>query len=199
MLNRLLKYSLVISLVISIVYILVGLILVAWPTLSLTVLLRIIGVIGLIAGLHRIVQYSAGGEAMDFFRFELSSGIFLLVSSLLLLFSAHLVVGVLPAILGIFVIVESGFGLQAALDGLRARRAFSLIHLLLGGCSLVVGFVMLLLPKESLAALTALFGFSLILNGIERLLTTLFCSRYLRKLHKNMQDVIHDDAPPRVK
>ena len=71
--------------------------------------------------------------------------------------------------------------------------------LLLGGCSLVVGFVMLLLPKESLAAFTALFGFSLILNGIERLLTTLFCSRYLRKLHKNMQDVIHDDAPPRVK
>jgi len=148
----------------SVVYIVVGLMLILWPDQARFVVCYALGAAALLYGAYRVVRYFAGGG--DSGRFGVALGIACAVLGLFLLFKANVVVSALAAVIGGAVIVESVIRLQLALDIRRGGGSIWLALCISALAMLAFGVVLLFNPITVVRAATIVAGVALALDGL---------------------------------
>ncbi len=152
-------------LITSIVYLVIGLVLVIWPDAARQIIIYAIGAAALLYGGYRIVDFFVRKEHLSgTVQIGVALGIACLLLGLFLVLQADLVVALLAAIIGVAVIVDSVLRLQIALN-LRHIGASYLVLLITALVTLGFGILLLFNPFTAVRVATIIAGIVLIVDG----------------------------------
>ncbi len=161
-----LKTNIVISAVLCIV---LGIVLVIWPDMSMQIACAAIGVVLLLGGIVRLVQYFVARDGSMYAQMNLIMGIVLTVVGVWIVLKPDKVLVIIPIIIGIVIVLHGLNNLQQAITLCKEKYDKWWIALILG--LLTVGFGVLLIcrPFAALDTVVMLIGIFLIYDGLSDL------------------------------
>ena len=154
------------SIILSIILLVFGLFMYTNPISTINVMMIVFGVILVLDGLVHLVSYFAIKDEYRFFSSELVQAIIYIILGFLLMLNYYNISYLLPIVLGIWIVVESLFKLQIALN---IRDIYDSHWGLLLGMSIItvlLGAVILFNPVQSLALLTRICGVVLMIAEV---------------------------------
>ena len=146
------------SIIMSIILLVFGLFMFIKPISTINVLMMIFGILLVIDGLLHLVSYFSIKNEYRFFSSELAQAIIYIILGFLLVCNYNTISSFLPIILGIWIIVDSIFKLQIALNIRDIYDSHWGILLAMSIINALLGAVILINPFESLALLTMCCG-----------------------------------------
>ena len=166
--------------IISILFILLGITLTAKPEFSALAVCRLLGAILLIPGIVRIVGFFRRDAYGNLLSLELVHGLFYFLVSGFMLIAPKAVITALPMILGIVIIIASILMLQLAVNLKRLQHKRWNIHLCLALITAVLGMLLLFNPFAGSIILTRLIGVSLTFTGAVNLWGIIYIKRVFK-------------------
>lgn len=158
---------------VSLIYCILGLILVIHPDFSARLVGIVCGVCLIIFGAVKILGYCSKDLFRLAFQFDLAAGIMLIALGIIVMIKPDDIMNLLCVVLGISVLMEGLFKIQVAMDSKRfgIRRWWLIMAAaILSG---VTGVLLVFRPDESMTFLLILLGLSLLCSGILNLITVL--------------------------
>lgn len=168
------------ALIVSCCLIALGALMVIWPGISALVVCIILGILCVAAGVCELCRYSELGLAGIFFRFDLALGILSIVAGILLLLHPDGAAAILPVAAGLYIIVDSVFGIQISTEMRRLGDRNSWLTTLLGILGALLGVLLIIDPFDGVLTLMVFAGVSLIISGVESLITISRISRAVK-------------------
>lgn len=179
--------------IMSVLYIALGIFLLAVPGVALNVVCYALGGIVLAGAVIQLVRYFTVERGVWRSQFTLVSGLVCLGLGGFLLLRSDLVVRALPVVFGLFVIFDSLGRVQNALELRRCQYNNWKGFLVLALLSVVLGVVMVANPFGAMETLVMAIGVILIVEGALNLLSagyTALAVRRFMKLHPEAQSVL---------
>ncbi len=164
----------------SILYIVLGVALVIFPSTALKLACSLIGVVTLVYGAVRILSYfkQSGGAYGD--RFDLFSGVLLAAAGIFLLVCPQFIVSLIPIALGIYILVDSLTAIRKALDMKALGFGKWGISLAAAIILAVLGVLMIINPFGSMETLVVFIGWCFMFDGVYTLINTIVADRITR-------------------
>lgn len=163
----------------SVLYTLLGLVLIAAPGSALKWACFLIGAVTLCYGAVRVVAYWKDGGAYGQ-RFDLFLGVTLILLGLFLLISPQFIVSVIPFALGVYILVDSVSAIKRALD-MKALGFDKWWGPFIAALALAAfGAVMILNPFGAVETLVVFVGIGFVFDGVSTLINTVMADRLYR-------------------
>ena len=182
-----LKWNMVL---LSALYIALGLVLLLWPGMVLGGICMLIG--GLVAGtgVYQLIRFFVARERLFFAPLTLIGGLASLGLGLFLLFRSDVILTALPLVFGLFVVFDSVVRLQNALELRRYDEPGWKGVALMACVSVVLGLVVLFNPFGTVQALVMGIGVILLIEGVLNLLSMGYTSFVVRKYRDTAEQVV---------
>lgn len=158
-----LKTNIVVSAMLCIV---LGIVLVAWPELSMRIVCTAIGAVLLIGGGVRLAVYFAAKDGSVYSQMNLIMGIILAVVGIWILLQPNKVLSIIPIIVGIVIALHGINNLQQAISLYKEKYDKWWVALILGLLTIGFGVLLVFRPFEALDTAVKLIGILLIYDGI---------------------------------
>lgn len=162
----------------SLLYVVLGLVLLMMPGLSLGFACLFIGGVTIVYGVVRLVAYARGGVNAD--KLDLFIGVVLVLLGLFLLVWTRFLVALIPLVLGIYILVDSVSALKKSLDMKALGFGRWWISCLVAVALAVCGLVMIFDPFATVEALVMFIGLGFVIDGVFTLVNTLLFERLSR-------------------
>ena len=165
---------------ISILLCALGIVLIAVPDFSVTLLCKLSGGIMMLFGLVKIIGYCSKDLYRLAFQFDLAFGILLMALGIILIIRTDAVVNLICIVMGICVLADALFKIQISIDskafGIQKWWLILAVAILTGAA----GFLLVFRPSESTKIIMILFGIALITEGVLNLITILTAVKIIR-------------------
>ena len=175
--------------IISILLCVLGIVLIAVPDFSVTLLCVLGGGIMMLFGLVKIIGYCSKDLYRLAFQFDLAFGILFVVLGFILIIRTDAMVNLICIVMGICVLADALLKIQISIDS----RAFGIkkwwLILAMAILTGVAGFLLIFWPSESLQTIMILFGIDLITEGVLNLITILTAVKIIRHQLPEVIDV----------
>lgn len=174
--------------IISVMLCVLGIVWIAVPDFSVSLLCWIGGMILILFGIVKIIGYYSRDLYRLAFQYDLAFGILLIALGVILIVRSDIMMNVFCILLGICVLADALLKIQIAMDsrtfGIHRWWMIFAMAILTG----IIGFLLVLHPSESARVIVVLLGMSLIFEGILNLVTILAAVKIIR----NQKPVIID-------
>ena len=167
------------SIVAALITILVGLLLVFWPDLSVSLLCTVLGIASLASGAVYIAGW-VSKRKMGQPAFFILPGVLLCALGLWLITRPESVVKLIQYIFGAILIFHGVVDVQGALSLMRQKWSRWWVDMLLAAATAVLGLIIIINPFGTFAALAMITGFALIFDGVSDLFLIGRLTRALR-------------------
>lgn len=179
-LNNRIKAAKIGYIMISILLCVLGIVLIAVPDFSVTLLCRLGGGIMVLFGLVKIVGYCSKDLYRLAFQFDLAFGILLVALGVILIIRTDAMVNLICIVMGICVLADALLKIQISIDskafGIQKWWLILAVAILTGAA----GFLLVLRPSESAQVVMILLGVTLITEGVLNLITILTAVKIIR-------------------
>ena len=179
-LNNRIKAAKIGYITISILLCVLGIVLIAVPDFSVTLLCVLGGGIMMLFGLVKIIGYCSKDLYRLAFQFDLAFGILFVVLGFILIIRTDAMVNLICIVMGICVLADALLKIQISIDS----RAFGIkkwwLILAMAILTGVAGFLLIFRPLESIQTIMILFGIALITEGVLNLITILIAVKIIR-------------------
>ena len=179
-LNNRIKAARIGYIIISILLCVLGIVLIAVPDFSVTLLCVLGGGIMMLFGLVKIIGYCSKDLYRLAFQFDLAFGILFVVLGFILIIRTDAMVNLICIVMGICVLADALLKIQISIDS----RAFGIkkwwLILAMAILTGVAGFLLIFRPSESIQIIMILFGIVLITEGVLNLITILITVKIIR-------------------
>lgn len=186
---RMAKYGYII---LSCLFCLLGITLIAVPDFSISLLCWIGGILLILFGCVKIVGYVSKDIYRLAFQFDLAFGILLIALGAVLILRTDTMIHIICVLLGLCILADALLKIQIAIDS----KAFGIRQwwLILGAAIItgVIGFLLMFRPYESARLVMILLGVSLLAEGILNLITILTSVKIFRQ-QKVMEIDLEDE------
>ena len=172
--------------ILSVIYIILGVILLIYPSQTIDVICRIIGATAVICGAYMIMKFFFRGASSILSATGLVFGVFCLVCGIILIASPDFVKSILPFIIGIVIIIDSAFKLMTSFEIKNTTREGWIGVLVLSVIGLVFGFLIVFNAGAAADFVVRIIGVSLIIEAIENLCATAVVSGKFRSIKKSL-------------
>lgn len=157
----------------SLLYIIVGVVLLIFPTIALGIASMIIGAVTLIYGLIRLISYAKTKLS----QFDLFIGILLAAAGIFLLICPQFLVRLIPIALGAYILVDSISAIKRALD-LKALGFGNWVAVLLASIVLAaLGATMIIWPLAAASVPGIFIGITFLFDGVLSLVGTMLSDK----------------------
>ena len=188
-LNNRIKAAKIGYIIISILLCVLGIVLIAVPDFSVTLLCVLGGGIMMLFGLVKIIGYCSKDLYRLAFQFDLAFGILFVVLGFILIIRTDAMVNLICIVMGICVLADALLKIQISIDS----RAFGIkkwwLILAMAILTGVAGFLLIFRPLESVQTIMILFGIALITEGVLNLITILTAVKIIRHQLPEVIDV----------
>ena len=188
-LNNRIKAAKIGYIIISILLCVLGIVLIAVPDFSVTLLCVLGGGIMMLFGLVKIIGYCSKDLYRLAFQFDLAFGILFVVLGFILIIRTDAMVNLICIVMGICVLSDALLKIQISIDS----RAFGIqkwwLILAMAILTGVAGFLLIFRPSESIQTIMILFGIALITEGVLNLITILTAVKIIRHQLPEVIDV----------
>lgn len=166
--------------IVSLLLCTLGIVLIAVPDFSASLLCRVGGLLLILFGIIKIIGYCSKDLYRLAFQYDLAFGILLIALGAVLLLRTETMVNVIWVLLGISILADALLKIQIAVDskifGIQQWWLIFSMAILTG----VIGFLLVFRPSESARVIMVLLGVSLLFEGILNLVTILTAVKIIR-------------------
>ena len=170
---------------VSIFYILAGIILIVWPDIAVKIVCYIISAVLLIYGLIRILIYLRSVNTRRYFQFDLVVGIITIAFGLFILFKPVLFVSLLPFAIGLCILFDSIIKFQNAFDLKHAGLLYWQIPLAISIITAILGLMLVINPFGATVTLVRCMGIFFIVDGLANISSAILV---LKKLGRTIEE-----------
>lgn len=153
-----------------------------WPEMTAGTICSAMGVAAIVFGIILIITYFLREIKGVALTYDFSIGVLAVACGLILLIGRDRVVDLLQVVIGVYLIVDSVFKLQTALDAKRLGISGWWLSLILTAACLALGIVLTVKVGGSL--LMMLIGAALIADGFQNLFLVVFSAAAARALSR---------------
>ena len=155
--------------ILTLCFIVVGIILLFFPQIALDVMCKIIGLFLVIYGIVKLSSYFSKDLFELAFQFDFGLGIVSLILGVIVLFRTGHIIDILSVIVEIFVIVDAGLRIQTAFEAKKFGLSKWWLMLVMSLAVAVLGILLIVLPYQTTGIVVRLIGLNLILDGVMNL------------------------------
>ena len=168
----------------SVIYIVCGLVLLIWPDISMSTFCYALGVIGIIYGIAHIVIYFTKDHMVSIMEMDLVTGIVTTAFGLFVLVNDKIFVSILPFAMGVILMLGAIMKLQNSLD--LKKMGFQKWWIVLVMAMILFGIGLLLVYNPFGAAILMIYviGASILADGLINIWSMFLITRLLKKLKK---------------
>lgn len=152
--------------VMSVVFIAVGIVFIAYPGLSAVIMSRALGIAMIIFGIIKLIGYFSKDLFRLAFQYDLQFGILIIVLGLIVVIRPSEIINLIFIAIGIATLADALFKMQIAIDsrefGITSWWGIMFLAVLDG----IIGIALVFCPSVSARLLTILLGISLLTEGI---------------------------------
>ena len=179
-LNNRIKAAKIGYIMISILLCALGIVLIAVPDFSVTLLCKLSGGIMMLFGLVKIIGYCSKDLYRLAFQFDLAFGILLMALGIILIIRTDAMVNFICIVMGICVLADALLKIQISIDSKDFGIQKWWLILTMATLTGVAGFLLVFRPSESIQIIMILFGIALITEGVLNLITILTAVKIIR-------------------
>ncbi len=181
-----------------ILFMLVGLMLAGFPEFSMIAVCYIIGIMLIVLGAVKICAYFSQDKYNIAFQFDLALGILSVIIGICTIIHHNWIINLLPIIIGIMIIADSLFTLQASIDAKRFGLSRWYLLLVFSVLSVVLGLVLVFKSFKSAVVITILYGFGCFFIGFEKLVSIIYTTQRIKNNSKHIDTIdveysVHND------
>ncbi len=166
--------------VMSVLFCVLGAVLLIWPDVSVRWFGRLLGIGMLIFGTVKLVGYFSRDLFRLAFQYDLAFGLLLMALGTVTLCHPGDAMSFLCVMFGIPVLADGLFKIQIALDSRRFGIRTWWLVMVLAALTCVIGVLLVFRPWDGAQVLTMLMGISLLLDGILNLSVALCTVKIVR-------------------
>lgn len=175
-----------------VIFMLIGIMLMGFPEFSMVAVCYLIGIMFIILGVIKIMAYFSQEKYNIAFQFDLALGILSVIVGICTVIHHNWIISILPIIIGIMIIADSLFTLQASIDAKRFGLPRWYFLLLFSAVSVVLGLVLVFKSFKSAVVITILYGLGCFFIGFEKLISIIYTTQKIKKYAPH-NDIIEDD------
>lgn len=181
------------SIVTSILFIILGLILIIAPDTTARTICYLGGGALIVMGIVSLINYFMHQEVTVSYSENLIMGIAELIIGLFIVVKADLVISIIPFLLGVFVTV-SGIGkLQNALAFHRMSNENNTVLVVIAVLNIILGVVLMWNPFTAATVAFVVIGIGLVYSGVTDLISTCYLAKEVKK-YQDKNDPIDVDG-----
>lgn len=165
----------------SIIFFIFGLLLYLKPEGIITVVSSVIGILLIIVGLYSLIMYF---KDKIYFKGNLISGIFALVSGILLIINTNIIATIVPIIIGICMIGLGARKLEISLRFKDSKVIGWSYMLIMAIITIVCGIVLVINPIKGAFIATKIIGIIIIIYSIIDIIDNIIFKNNLKKIDK---------------
>lgn len=158
-----------------------GLWLFVCPGVSSATICVVLGAVSVLYGIIKLLGYFSNDLYRLAFQFDLAVGILSIILGLLLILRPDAVLSFLPTVVGVFILVDSILRFQTSIDAKHFGMDKWWGILLISCAGAVLGVLLLFRPFESAMAMIRLIGLTLMIDGVENLVTCAYTVKVPRR------------------
>lgn len=179
----------------AVFYLVLGIVLVAYPKASGIVICYLIGGLAIAYGIVHLVMYFKTKMPIVTYRYDLVHGIMGTGIGIYIIAVPEVLIGTLPVVLGLIVIIDSIVKIQNAWD--LKRMGYERWWLVLVGALITVlfGILMVFYPFAAYLSVIIFVGISLIVNGICDLATIFILTKKVKEFKEKVENMVIDSEP----
>ena len=162
--------------VLSAMFLLLGIYLVVNPETSLVMICRILGAAMAVFGVMKIVLYFIREVEGVAIRFDFAVGLFCIILGALMLWRAPALTDILSVMIGLLVLVDSVFKLQVAVDSRRMGAHSWWVTLVCTVVCLVLGILLVFNPVD----------------GVQNMCTVVYAAIFVKDVKAAVHDFVDD-------
>lgn len=163
----------------AILCIVLGIVLVAYPNTSLTLVCRAVGVIVLVTGLGFVFGYLKNGKDFWYGKIELVFGsIFTILGGFIVLYPLG-IISIIPIVFGILLIYHGIANMRQALELRQYKDKSWWFPVLVAATTIILGIFIMQNPFTTIDVIMRLIGACLIYDG---LMNTMLAGRFVRSI-----------------
>lgn len=177
----------------SVLFCVLGLCLIVFPTISALTLCYFIGGLSVAYGVTKIFGYFSHDLYNLAFQFDLALGIFVTILGMIFLVHPEGLIAIFPILIGIFVMIDGVFKLQTSFDAKRFGLKEWWLILLGAILSIVLSALLVFDPFAGSDVLMIMIGISLLADGLQNLFNAIYTVKILKRENKNGKTYINVD------
>lgn len=168
--------------------IILGVVLVAWPGMSVHVVCMTIGAVLVVSGLSRLIAFALNRDGSLFSQMNLITGIIITLIGAWILFQPDTIIAMIPILVGVIIIIHGVNNLQQAVTLCQNRYDKWWVALLLGLITVGFGALLIFNPFDAVNTLVMFIGLFLIYDGISDIWIVTRVSSIAKQIAKEVQD-----------
>lgn len=174
--------------ILSVFYVIAGIILIFWPDMSMALFCSALGVGMLIVGITHVIIYFTKDHMMNIMQMDLVVGVVCGAFGAFLLLHPEFVETVMPFAVGILLLIGGIVKLQNSIDMKRLRFAHWKVVLVFALLLMILGGLLIYNPFEG-RALLIYIGCSLILDGLVSIVCMLCIAHRMKRIAREPKTV----------
>jgi len=171
------------SVIIAVLYMVLGIILILYPGTVAKTLCILIGWFLVIGGIVTMITYAAKDISTIFSRNDFAFGLIAIILGLVALVKADQLAALIPVLFGIVVTISGFMKLQSAVNLKRAGATNQNLLLILALINILFGCLLIFMPFSQAILMTCI-GVGLIYSGITDLIVTIRLSTKYKEFTK---------------
>lgn len=177
------------TLLMGVLYILLGIVALVIPETMERLLGFLIGVVLIIAGAVSMISYLLRDAHQNYYHNDFLHGLLGILLGIVVLYKVEIIISLVPFLLGTLVLVSGLSKLQDVIDLKRLEYGNWIFMLVLAIINIVLGLVLIFNPMAVAALLFRLLGVGLIFSGITDCATTLYFAGKIRDYFADLNAV----------
>lgn len=176
------------TMVMSIVYIILGLILLIFPDTTARTICYVAGGAIIALGVITIFSYMAREIRIRYYQNDFALGLLEVLAGIFFIWKSDLIISLIPFLFGFIVMISGFIKLQQALDIKMMGISSWYTILIVGIINVIFGLILLINPFEAAGVLFMLIGAGLLFSGISDIIINMI-------MIKRVKDYIKNDGP----
>ena len=176
----------------SVFFIVIGVLLIANPETSMVMLCRVLGIGAVCFGAVRVIGYFLRELEGVALRYDFASGVFAVIAGAMVIWRAPEVANVMAVVIGMFILVDCVFKLQVAIDSKRMGASSWWVTLLFTCICMVLGCLLIFDTFKGQQVISIMMGISLVADGLQNLCTVIYAAIFVKEVKEKVQDVVDE-------
>lgn len=170
------------SIILSVLFILIGAFLLARPEDAIHLVSYALGIILIVWGIISIVQFFTDKESENYLEVGFIIGVFIFIFGLIIIIKPNVVASIIPLLLGIWMLINGVTKLSYALtlNKIRSAAGSIIISLLI----VILGILLIFNPFEGAKTLVQILGVSIIIYSVLDVVECFVIKGVLKKASK---------------
>lgn len=179
MLKKINKYF-YLSIGVTLIFLILGIVLCVYPKTSLTVFSYIIAIMFAVNGIMMLIESTKKITIIDYFTLGMLS----LVLGILLILKPTALATIIPIIIGIWFVISGVVKVRISTLVKDVGDKNWVWSLLLAVLSVICGFILIFNPHIGAISLTLMLGILLVVNSISEIIDLLICKKHIKEFVK---------------